>query len=47
MNAGATDFIIKGYLDRLVPVMRREIRYVSMIQEYHAKWIEAERQASK
>ncbi len=46
MNAGATDFIIKGYLDRLVPVMRREIRYVSMIQEYHAKWIEAERQAN-
>jgi CheY-like chemotaxis protein len=47
MNAGATDFIIKGYLDRLVPVIWREVRYVSMIQDYHAKWLDAERRASK
>jgi CheY-like chemotaxis protein len=47
MHAGATDFIIKGYLDRLVPVIQREVRYVTMIQEYHAKWLDAEQRARK
>jgi CheY-like chemotaxis protein len=41
MNAGATDFIIKGYLERLVSVIRREMRYTSMIKDYHAKWLAA------
>jgi two-component system sensor histidine kinase UhpB len=45
MNAGATDFIIKGYLERLVSVIRRELRYTTMIRDYHAKWLDAERRA--
>ncbi|TAE29092.1 MAG: response regulator [Candidatus Kapaibacterium sp.] len=47
MNAGATDFIIKGYLERLISVIRREIRYTSMIKDYHAKWRDAEARATK
>lgn len=47
MNAGATDFIIKGYLERLVAVIRRELRYVRLIKEYHAKWLDAEQRAQE
>ncbi len=38
MNAGASDFIIKGYLERLVPMLHREIGYVRSIQYYYAAW---------
>ncbi len=38
MNAGASDFIIKGYLERLVPMLHREIGYVRSIQHYYTAW---------
>ncbi|MCU0424500.1 MAG: response regulator [Candidatus Kapabacteria bacterium] len=44
MNAGASDFIIKGYLERLVPMLHREIGYVRKIQEYFAAWQAAQAQ---
>lgn len=42
MNAGASDFIIKGYLERLVPMLHREIGYIRTIQQYFAAWQKAE-----
>jgi CheY-like chemotaxis protein len=42
MNAGATDFIIKGYLERLVPLLHREMRYINRIRYYFTKWQHAE-----
>lgn len=43
MNAGASDFIIKGYLERLVPMLHREIGYTRAIQRYYAAWRNAEK----
>jgi CheY-like chemotaxis protein len=42
MNAGATDFIIKGYLERLVPLLHREMRYLTHIRYYFEQWQSAE-----
>ena len=42
MNAGASDFIIKGYLERLVPMLHREVGYVRAMCEYYAAWKSAE-----
>lgn len=42
MNAGASDFIIKGYLERLVPMLHREINYIRTIQNYFGAWKKAE-----
>ena len=44
MNAGASDFIIKGYLERLIPMLHREIGYIRTIQHYHAAWQSASEQ---
>jgi CheY-like chemotaxis protein len=43
MNAGASDFIIKGYLERLVPMLRREIGHIRAICEYYEAWKRAEK----
>jgi CheY-like chemotaxis protein len=42
MNAGASDFIIKGYLERLVPLLHREMGHVRTIQQYFKEWKAAE-----
>lgn len=44
MNAGASDFIIKGYLERLVPLLHREIGYIRAIQQYYGAWKNAAQQ---
>ncbi|MCS6808999.1 MAG: response regulator [Candidatus Kapabacteria bacterium] len=43
MNAGASDFIVKGYLERLVPLLRREMTYITTIRRYFNAWKDAER----
>jgi CheY-like chemotaxis protein len=34
MSEGASDFIIKGYFDRLLPVLRRELRHTERARHY-------------
>jgi CheY-like chemotaxis protein len=42
MNAGASDFVIKGYLERLVPMLHREMGYIRAVHRYYNAWQEAE-----
>lgn len=34
MNAGASDFVIKGYFERLIPIMQRELYNVEKFRRY-------------
>lgn len=34
MNAGASDFVIKGYFERLIPIMQRELYNVEKFRHY-------------
>ncbi len=36
MQIGAADFVIKGYFERLIPILRREIYNVSTFRRYEA-----------